>query len=231
MLCTNIKPFAPGLNQIASIDKDGIGYGIVVLSDSEREFVDKSGKTRIIIPVSGRVIVSYSGNEVETDRNEQYMGGWRTALPNCYSIGPAAEVSISALSDHAEAILVSVPSHSESEPVFTTGEDIKETIIEESADNIRYSERIIIDRLNSKIALTETVNFPGRWSLINRQKIKYGMGYGFFKFYPSNGFGILRTGDDAYHIENNSVVNICTEKELNFVTAPGYYGYSLWLFF
>ncbi|ONI38211.1 5-deoxyglucuronate isomerase [Candidatus Epulonipiscium fishelsonii] len=80
----------------------------------------------------------------------------------------------------------------------------------------------------SNIMLGEDVHYPGKWAGFpshshNQPEIYY------YKFYPENGFGLVKLGDEGVLVEHNDTITIDPDLVHPQVAAPGYAMYFLWI--
>ena len=72
------------------------------------------------------------------------------------------------------------------------------------------------------------MHYPGKWSGFPSHSHAQPEIY-FYKFYPQNGFGLLRLGEEGVLLEHNDTVLIEPNKVHPQVAAPGYAMYYLWV--
>lgn len=80
----------------------------------------------------------------------------------------------------------------------------------------------------SNIMIGEDVHYPGKWSGFPSHSHRQPEIY-FYKFYPDNGFGLLKLGDEGVLLEQNDTVTIDPNLVHPQVAAPGYAMYYLWI--
>lgn len=80
----------------------------------------------------------------------------------------------------------------------------------------------------SNIMIGEDIHYPGKWSGFPSHSHNQPEIY-FYKFYPENGFGLLKLGDEGILMEYNDTVKIMPNKVHPKVTAPGYAMHYVWI--
>lgn len=81
---------------------------------------------------------------------------------------------------------------------------------------------------HSNIMLGEDVHFPGRWAGFPSHSHEQPEIY-YYKFWPKNGFGLAKIGEEGVLIEENDTITIQPNLVHPQVAAPGYAMYFLWM--
>ncbi len=91
--------------------------------------------------------------------------------------------------------------------------------------------RTIIDygmNPDSNLMLGEDMHYPGRWAGFPSHHHEQPEIY-YYKFFPEQGFGLMKLGDEGVLMEQNDTVLIPPNFDHPQVAAPGYGMYFLWV--
>lgn len=224
-------PFEIGYNSITNLQGEHsdmmMDFGILKL-EKGTVFQDDTTLERVFVLLSGKIRVSWDGKTVEAERDNCFDENlW------CLNLSKADSVTIEGLSEDSEVAVIRTENHREfNGAIYHKDKVVREIRGENTMDDAgRRIVRTAMDvRLtpHSNIMFGEDVHFPGRWagfpSHHHRQPEIY-----FYKFYPENGFGLLRLGDEGVLLEQNDLVKIAPNLVHPQVAAPGYAMYFLWI--
>ncbi len=223
--------FAKGYNSITELNGKHsemlMDFGILELEKGE-SFSDENSLEKVFILLSGEIEVKWKDKSVRVFRDNCFDDNlW------CLNADKDTEVEIKGLATNSEVAIV----RTENSKTFGVAIYEKDKVVNEvrgantMLDAGRRIVRTAMDvRLSphSNIMFGEDVHIPGRWagfpSHHHRQPEIY-----FYKFYPENGFGLLRHGDEAILLEHNDTVKIMPNHVHPQVAAPGYAMYFLWI--
>ena len=118
-------------------------------------------------------------------------------------------------------------------PVIRAQDDIVEEVrgqgfMNEAGTRIVRTAQDVKLSPESNIMFGEDMHYPGKWSGFPSHSHAQPEIY-FYKFYPQNGFGLLRLGEEGVLLEHNDTVLIEPNKVHPQVAAPGYAMYYLWV--
>lgn len=230
MKVTNSRPFGEGYNSI--IEMDGKysemkqDFGIIRLSPG-LAFDSQESKERAFILIFGKVEFEWEGSKVIAER-----GLWRDENPWCLSVPAGVKVKITGIADTSELSFHAT----DNEDIFPSKMYYPEEIVSDvrgkdvNDDACCRTVRTIIDAsINplSNFVLGEDVHKPGRWSGYPNHFHPQPEVY-HFRFYPENGFGMQRLGDDAVYLENRDTTTIYPNEVHPCVAAPAYNLYYIW---
>ncbi len=225
------EPFKNGYNSITELkgkhDDMLMDFGILELGKDE-SYVDENPLEKVIILLSGEVEVTWGEEKVTVNRDNCFDDNlW------CINLDKNTSVRVKGIAENSELSVV----RTENDKSFDVGIYDKSNITYEvrgentMLDAGRRIVRTAMDiRLtpHSNIMFGEDVHFPGRWAGFPSHHHKQPEIY-FYKFHPSNGFGLLKHGDEAVLLEHNDTVKIMPGRVHPQVAAPGYAMYFLWI--
>jgi len=231
MKVPHTKPFKTGYNSIAEMngkyEEMQMDFGILMLKPGF-VYENNDNKERAFLLIQGKIQYEWDGETVVANRSS-----WKNDSPWCLSVSPGVKVKIIGVSDTAQVAVhatdndLSFPSklyRPEEIPSTLRGKDVND-------DTACRIFRTIIDATinpDSNFVLGEDVHLPGRWSGYPNHYHPQPEIY-FFKFYPENGFGMQRLGNDAIYLEENDTSTIYPNEVHPCVVAPGYHMYYIWV--
>jgi len=224
-------PFQAGYNSITELaGQHGemlMDFGILELEKGKRYF-DEVKLEKVVILLSGEIEVLYDGITVVVHRDNCFDDHlW------CLNTDQNTSYEIKGIAEKSEIAVV----RTENDKSFPAAIFEKERITNEvrgTGTMLDAGRRIVRTAMDvrlaphSNIMFGEDVHIPGRWagfpSHHHRQPELY-----FYKFWPEDGFGLLRHGDEAILLEQNDTVKIMPDHVHPQVAAPGYAMYFLWI--
>lgn len=225
-----VQPFRPGYNTVAGPSAgDGelqMEFGFLALS-GRTDYRNDAPLERAFLLVGGDVTFCWNGRSVRAVR-----GLWRDCGPFCLHVPAGVSVRIVGHADHSELTVHQTANDRAFSDRLFTPDDAKN--VRRGTDTLDGStERIVRDIINqdncpaSNLVLGEVILKPGRWGGYPNHFHPQPEVF-FFKYYPTNGFGIANVGDKAYLTTNNTAVKITENCDHPCVCAPGYWQYSVW---
>lgn len=224
-------PFQTGYNSITEIDGAYSGmlmdYGILKLEQGTA-FTDDKPLERVVILIYGEIEVEFQGKKVRAKRGSFLDDDfWALNLPG------NVPVTITGIAGDSEAALVRTANDTVFKPVIRTKEN---SVIETRGKGYMNDAgtRIVKTLMDKKLApesnimFGEDVHYPGKWSGFPSHSHDQPEIY-FYKFYPDNGFGLLKLGDEGVLLEHNDTITIDPGLVHPQVAAPGYAMYYLWI--
>lgn len=223
--------FAKGYNSITEIDGKFsemlMDFGIVELG-KEQEYVNDKPLERVIILLSGEMEVRWEDQTICVSRAHCFDDQlWCMNAPAgiCLTmIGIAVNTEIAVVStenDKQFPVQIYEKEKINNEVRGTnTMEDCGRRIVRTAMD-VRLSPY-------SNIMFGEDVHFPGRWAGFPSHHHSQPEIY-FYKFWPENGFGLIKIGDEGELLEQNDTLTIDPNLVHPQVAAPGYAMYFLWI--
>jgi len=225
------KPdFGYGYTSITELDGKHSEYlmdfGVLRLKP-DMEFTDGKQLERVFVLLYGEIEVEYDGKTVR---------GKRATYTNdtiwCVNLPKDTKAVIRGIAGDSEVVIIRTENERTFAPVVRSGEQIVEETrgkgcMNEAGTRIvrtAQDKRLTPD---SNIMFGEDMHYPGKWSGFPSHSHAQPEIY-FYKFYPENGFGLLRLGDEGVLLEHNDTVLIEPNKVHPQVTAPGYAMYYLW---
>lgn len=223
--------FKTGYNSITQINGKHsdmlMDYGILKL-EKGTAYKDEQTLERVIILIYGEIKVKFQDKEYIAKRDSFLDDNfWAVNLP--MDMG----VSIEGISDDSEVALVRTQNSVQFTPVVRTKDN---SVIEVRGQGYMNDAgtRIVKTLMDKKLApesnimFGEDVHYPGKWSGFPSHSHNQPEIY-FYKFYPQNGFGLIKLGDEGVLIEHNDTITIEPDLVHPQVTAPGYAMYYLWI--
>lgn len=224
-------PFQDGYNSI--VEHNGkhsdmlMDFGVLELG-IENIYKDGMELEKVVVLLSGEIEVNYDGKIARAKRANCFDENlW------CLNVDKYTSYEIRGIAENSEIAII----RTENENLFSPSIYEKQRITSEiRGDNTMMDagRRIVRTAMDvrltphSNIMFGEDVHIPGRWagfpSHHHRQPEIY-----FYKFWPEDGFGLLRHGDDAILLEQNDTVKIMPNQVHPQVAAPGYAMYFLWI--
>jgi 5-deoxy-glucuronate isomerase len=230
MKVPNTKPYANGYNSIVEMDgkysEMKMDFGMLMLTAC-KTFECDTGKERAIILIAGKVVFEWEDRKVTAER-----GLWKDENPWCLSVPKDVKIKITGIADHSKLAYHAT----DNDKIFSSKMYVPDeipSVLRAKGINDDTACRIfrtIIDvdiNPDSNFVLGEDVHLPGRWSGYPNHYHPHPEIY-HFEFYPDNGFGLQRLGNEAVYLENDDTVTIYPNEVHPCVGAPGYYLYYIW---
>lgn len=183
---------------------------------------------RVYLLIYGKVEIEYDGNKVVAER-----GSYLNENIWCINTPQGVKLTVKGLAADSEIAVMRTENDKKFEPVVRCGEQIVNEIrgkgfMNEAGTRIVRTAQDVRLSPDSNLMLGEDVHYPGKWSGFPSHSHKQPEIY-FYKFYPQNGFGLLKLGDDAVLLEHNDTVKIQPQLVHPQVAAPGYAMYYIWV--
>lgn len=231
MRITQKQDFAPGYTAITALDgmysETLMDFGVLRL-DSGMEFADDKPLERVFVLLYGEIEVTYHGQTVRGER-----ATYTNDTIWCVNLPKGVSATIRGIAPDSQIAVIRTENDKDFAPAVRCGDQIVEEVRGEGYMN-EAGTRIVRTaqdaRLtpDSNLMLGEDMHYPGKWSGFPSHSHAQPEIY-FYKFYPENGFGLLRLGDDGVVLEHNDTVFIEPDKVHPQVCAPGYAMYYLWI--
>lgn len=165
-----------------------------------------------------------------------YQGERKSSLsdkPWSINLSGHAHLTVRGMSEKSETAVIKTENSCWFDPVVRCGDKITSEmrgagLMQEAATRLI---RMVNDKNiapKSNLVIGEDVQFPGRWAGFPPHSHPQPEIY-FYKFYPENGFGLMRHGQDGVLVEHNDAVFVEPGQVHPQVTAPGYAMYYLWV--
>jgi len=225
-----IIPFRDGFNCLAGPPAGDFELltelGFLALPGKEY-YSSEETTERAFLLLKGDVIFRWGNHAVRVSR-----WSWKDQGPYCLHVPAGMRIRVDGVADHSELTVHQMKNMAAFPAKLITPEDIWDARFGKAdvkTGQEWISRRVIVPdgRPASKLVLGETVLKPGHWShRLNGQSFRTETAL--FKFYPSNGFGIVREDGQACLSTENTVVRIRDDKDFTFVSAPGYWQYCVW---
>jgi 5-deoxy-glucuronate isomerase len=226
----NREGFKPGYTEVVSEESNPemlMSFGVLKMRKGE-SFSNDETLERIFLLLHGEVELSWDDNRITVSRGNLYDDDPRTLhLPK------GVKVDIKCLSDEAEFSV----HKTENEKVFTSKLYGSKELVKETRGKGTMNEtgtrlvRTIIDYSISSDAnfmIGEDVQYPGKWAGFPSHSHAQPEIY-FYRFFPENGFGLLKLGDEGVCLEQDDTCIIPPNLVHPQVGAPGYAMYFLWV--
>lgn len=223
-------PFREGYQAITELNGKHsdmmMDFGILKLNEGTT-FQDNAPLERVYVLLYGEIRVTYNGVEVTASRKSFLDDDlW------CLNMPRTGDVTIVGVAADSEVAVIRTENDRDFAPVVRCGDAIVNEIrgkgfMNEAGTRIVRTAQDIRLSPESNIMFGEDVHYPGKWSGFPSHSHPQPEIY-YYKFYPENGFGLLRLGDEAILLEHNDTVKIMPNKVHPQVAAPGYAMYYLW---
>jgi len=226
----NRKGFGLGYTEIVSRETHPemlMDFGMLRMRQGEM-YTSDDDLERIFLLLTGDVVLSWEDKSVTAKRLSIFN-------ENPYTLNVSAKVfvTIECLSETAEITV----HKTENETPFDSHFYVPEEVVQETRGLGTMNEtgtrivRTIFDKSISKqsnFMLGEDVHYPGKWAGFPSHSHNQPEIY-FYRFFPENGFGLLRLGDQGVCLEQDDTVMISPDLVHPQVAAPGYAMYFLWI--
>ena len=225
------EPFKTGYNAITELNGKHsdmmMDFGILKL-EKGTQFEEECSLERAYLLICGEIEVSFEGKTVKA-RRESFLDDdlW------CLNVAAGVKVKITGIAADSEVAVMRTENDRNFESAVRCGDAIVKEVRGKGFMN-EAGTRIVRTaqdhRLTpaSNLMLGEDVHYPGKWSGFPSHSHVQPEIY-FYKFYPENGFGLLKLGDEGILLEHNDTVKIIPNKVHPQVTAPGYAMYYIWV--
>lgn len=203
-------------------------FGILKLNENMVFEDDHPELERVYLLIYGKVEIEYDGNKVVAER-----GSYLNENIWCINTPQGVKLTVKGLAADSEIAVMRTENDKKFEPVVRCGDQIVNEIrgkgfMNEAGTRIVRTAQDVRLSPDSNLMLGEDVHYPGKWSGFPSHSHKQPEIY-FYKFYPKNGFGLLKLGDDAVLLEHNDTVKIQPQLVHPQVAAPGYAMYYIWV--
>lgn len=220
-----------GYNSITEIDGKHsdmmMDYGVLKLAKGDT-YSDDSNLEKVFLLIYGEIEVSFNGETYKAKR-ESFLDD------NIFGVNLSKEVEVKILgvSEDSEIAVI----RTENENKFTSTVRTPEKCVREVRGEGFMNEagtRIVRTMLDKKLApesnlmIGEDVHYPGKWSGFPSHSHPQPEIY-FYKFYPEQGFGLLKLGEEGVMMEHNDTIKIHPNLVHPQVSAPGYAMYYIWI--
>ncbi len=233
---------APGFNRILELgDREMAltGFGLLVLSTGQRHRVAQPGREFVLVVLGGRCTVRIDGGEEFVGIGER--ANVFAGLPYTVYVPADTPFEIEALTE-VEIAVAESPSQRKGKPILIGPDRVKSVAL--GRDNFSRQATIILDENvpAEHFFLGEAIVPPGNWGSFPPHRHEFDNPpheldmeeIYFFRFNPSQGFGIqsiytdARDVDVAYTVRHNDTIAIPRGYH-PVVNAPGYSMYFLWI--
>ena len=192
------------------------------------EFEDNLPLERVFVLLYGEIEVEFNGKIVKGTRSTYTNDTiWSVNLPK------DIPVKLRGIAKESEIAVIRTENERNFMPVIRAQDDIVEEVrgqgfMNEAGTRIVRTAQDVKLSPESNIMFGEDMHYPGKWSGFPSHSHAQPEIY-FYKFYPQNGFGLLRLGEEGVLLEHNDTVLIEPNKVHPQVAAPGYAMYYLWI--
>ena len=225
------EPFSIGYHPITELNgkyrEMMMDFGILKIS-ADMEFEDNLPLERVFVLLYGEIEVEFNGKIVKGTR-PTYTNDtiWSVNLPK------DIPVKLRGIAKESEIAVIRTKNERDFMPVIRAQDDIVEEVrgqgfMNEAGTRIVRTAQDVKLSPESNIMFGEDMHYPGKWSGFPSHSHAQPEIY-FYKFYPQNGFGLLRLGEEGVLLEHNDTVLIEPNKVHPQVAAPGYAMYYLWV--
>lgn len=226
------EDFAWGYNSIIELDGKHsemlMDYGILKLNAGMKFQDDRNDLERVYLLIYGKAEFEYDDKKVVAER-VSYLNDntW------CINVPKGVELKVSGIAEDSEIAVMRTENEKEFETVVRCGDKIVNEVrgkgfMNEAGTRIVRTAQDVRLSPDSNLMLGEDVHYPGKWSGFPSHSHAQPEIY-FYKFYPKNGFGLLKLGDDGVLLEHNDTVKIMPNLVHPQVAAPGYAMYYIWV--
>jgi 5-deoxy-glucuronate isomerase len=221
--------FKEGYNSIVEYENSDMlmDYGVLKMHPGTVYKDDKKFE-KVFLLMSGRIRISWEKQSIEVSR-DSFLDDDFWALNVCEDV----EVTVEGLAEDSEIAVFKTPNDVKFESVVRAKDNsVIETRGEGSMNGA--GTRIVKTLMDKKLAplsnfmFGEDVHYPGKWAGFPSHSHNQPEVY-FYKFYPENGFGLVKLGDEGVLVEHNDTITIDPDLVHPQVAAPGYAMYFLWI--
>jgi len=223
------RTFQSGYNSIVEECTGGMlmDFGILKLSQNQTYKNDEK-KEKVFLLLYGEAVFEWDDKKVQAKR-EDFLDDevWCLNVPQDIEVkitGAAADTEISVHKTFNEK---NFPAR-----VYTKKETVNE--IRGKGQMNEAGTRIVRTFMDysltphSNFMIGEDVHYPGKWAGFPSHYHPQPEIY-FYKFFPEQGFGLLKLGGEGVLLEHNDTVRINPNLVHPQVAAPGYAMYFLWV--
>lgn len=223
--------FQPGYNNI--VDQDGqyseylMDFAVLKLEPNQEYECDLE-KERIFLLICGHVKYEWEGQTETIERPNFYDFD-----PYCLHVPSNTKVKLTGMGEGAELAVHRTDNAKTFPSKWITPADIR---IERRGAGVMQGTgerlvRTIMDHginPDANLMLGEDMHYPGRWAGFPSHHHEQPEIY-YYRFYPEQGFGLMKLGDEGVLMEQNDTVLIPPNYDHPQVAAPGYGMYFLWV--
>lgn len=226
----NTQGFEKGYNAIVLEENHPeylMDFGILKV-EKDMEYVDDDDKERAFLLLSGEAKIIWENSQEIIKRSNIFDDNpWTLHVPR------GVTVKIIGLTEESELAVHKTYNDKKFESKLYGPNDC----VIETRGKGKMNEtgtrlvRTIIDHSispSANLMLGEDVHYPGKWAGFPSHSHPQPEIY-FYRFYPQNGFGLLKLGDDGVCLEENDTVLIPPDLVHPQVVAPGYAMYFIWV--
>ncbi len=223
--------FQPGYNMITEYNghckEMMMDFGILKMSKGTTHD-DNTELEKIYLLLYGEVEIEWE-NQKRVLKRGSFLDDDFIAL----NVNKTVAIKVTGISNDAEIAVIRTENDTNFESVVR---DKSNSVIEKRGEGYMNDAgtRIVKTLMDKKISpesnimLGEDVHYPGKWAGFpshshNQPEIYY------YKFYPENGFGLVKLGDEGVLVEHNDTIAINPDLVHPQVAAPGYAMYFLWM--
>lgn len=223
--------FKPGYNNIVAEEgpyKDYLMDFAMLKLTQGQEYQCSLEKERAFLLVYGNVRFEWEGNTEVINRENFY-----DCDPYCLHVPAGIPIKITGLSDDAEITVHQTINEKSFDAKLIKPEDIRIEVRGKGSMNETGTRlvRTVIDygmNPDSNLMLGEDMHYPGRWAGFPSHHHPQPEIY-YYKFYPKQGFGLMKLDDEGVLMEYDDTVLIPPNHDHPQVAAPGYGMYFLWV--
>lgn len=205
-------------------------YGVLKLNKGMDFKEERTHLERVYLLMYGEVEITY-GDKTIVAKRESYLNDniW------CINVAKDVPVSIKGLCEDSELAVMrtendkTFPSVIRCESENNVVNEVRgKGFMNEAGTRIVRTAQDVKLSPDSNLMLGEDVHYPGKWSGFPSHSHAQPEIY-FYKFYPKNGFGLLKHGDEGVLLEHNDTMKIMPNRVHPQVSAPGYAMYYIWV--
>jgi len=223
--------FKPGFNNIVAQDGPYPEYLMdfaMLKLEAGQDYTCTLDQERAFLLIYGNVTFEWNGQTETVDRPTFYDDD-----PFTLHVPAGVEVKITGVSADSELAVHQTENEKQFEAKLLKPADCR---IERRGAGVMQGTgerlvRTIIDygmNPDSNLMLGEDMHYPGRWAGFPSHHHEQPEIY-YYKFFPEQGFGLMKLGDEGVLMEQNDTVLIPPNFDHPQVAAPGYGMYFLWV--
>ncbi|MCG8569758.1 MAG: 5-deoxy-glucuronate isomerase [Spirochaetes bacterium] len=227
----NKSGFRAGFNEIVtqkgSYNEYLMDFAMLKL-EQDQFYENQLGQERAFLLIYGKVQFEWNEQNQEVNRPNFYDYD-----PYCLHTPAGVKVKITGLSADAEIAVHQTENEKTFAARLLTPDDIRIEIRGKGTmqgTGERLVRTIIDHGMNpqANLMLGEDMHYPGRWAGFPSHYHPQPEIY-YYKFYPQQGFGLMKLGNEGVLMEQNDTVLIPPNQDHPQVAAPGYGMYFLWV--
>ncbi len=230
MKLKHTKPYEPGVNTI--VDRNGpfkeflMDFDMLKLT-LDHKYTNNDPLERAYLLIYGKIKVTYN-DTVEVLERKNFYDYDPILIHLCKDV----PVEIECLNDDTEIAVFMTENEKLDRCKIYMPDDVRIEIRGKGTMNDTGTRlvRTIIDHgidPDSNLMIGEDMHYPGKWAGFPSHHHQQPEIY-FYKFYPENGFGLLKLGDEGVLLEHNDTVMVYPDQDHPQVAAPGYGMYFIW---